>query len=277
MTLVWPWVAAGVAAAAAAAGTLGYAWLVEPERLTVTTVEVPIGGLDPALDGFRVVQLSDMHGRSAIGRRSLVEAVAAERPDLVAVTGDLVDARGPYDRPIEELRGLGAPAGVFFVPGNNESRAMTRSGAGNLIARLEKAGVTPLINRSTRVSRGAGWFWLAGVDDPTRPRRDDVRRALAGTDDGRPRLLLAHAPQVLRHLGGERVDYVLAGHTHGGQVCLPGYGPLVTRSPFGRRLASGTGWVGGVRVYVSRGIGTSLLPLRLACPPELVVHILRNS
>lgn len=265
--------AAGVAAAA----LFVRARFVEPEQLRVTRVEVPLAGLDPSLDGFRLVQLSDVHGKLRVGGRPLAEVVAAQAPDAVAITGDLVNAGGPYAPALAMLSQLKAPAGVFFVPGNNESKATGAGRTEGLLPKIEAAGVVPLVNRSVRVGRGQGWFWLAGVDDPTRRRRDNLPWALRGTDDGRPCVLLAHGPHVLQRVAGQRVDYLLTGHTHGGQVCLPWYGPLLTRSPFGRKLAGGPGFANGVRAYVSRGIGTSLLPLRLFCRPELVVHVLRRT
>lgn len=269
------WAAAGLTVAAAAA--LIVARFIEPERLKVSRVDVPLAGLDRAFDGFRLVQVSDVHGKVTIGGRALSEVVAAQKPDAVVVTGDLIDAAGPFDPALAMLARLRAPAGVYFVPGNNESRAVRAGGSEGLLPRVRATGAEPLVNRAIRVERGGGWLWLVGVDDPTRDRRDNLPWALRGTDDGRPRLLLAHAPHILRRLDGHRIDYLITGHTHGGQVCLPWYGALVTRSAFGRRAASGPAFVNGVRAYVSRGIGTSLLPLRLFCPPELVVHVLRRA
>ncbi len=270
-----PWVAAGLAAAAAA--LFVEARFIEPERLRFSRVDVPLAGLDRAFDGFRIVQLSDVHGKVTIGKAALSDAVAAQKPDAVVVTGDLIDAGGPFDPAFTMLSRLRAPAGVFFVPGNNESKAVRVGRTEGLLPRIQAAGAVPLVNRAVRIERGGGWFWLVGVDDPTWRRRDNLPWALRGTDDGRPRVLLAHAPHILRRLDGHRVDYLMTGHTHGGQVCVPWYGPLLTRSSFGRKVASGPAFVNGVRVYVSRGIGTSLLPLRFFCPPELVVHVLRRA
>ncbi|MHB0884594.1 MAG: metallophosphoesterase [Bacillota bacterium] len=269
------WVAAALAVAAAAAFI--EARFIEPERLRVSRVEIPLAGLDRAFDGFRIVQVSDVHGKVTVGRTALSEAVAAQMPDAIVVTGDLIDAGGPFEPAFAMLSRLRAPAGVFFVPGNNESKAVRVGRTEGLLPKILGAGAVPLINRAVRVERAGDWFWLVGVDDPTRGRRDNLPWAMRGTDDGRPRVLLAHAPHILRRLGGHRVDYLITGHTHGGQVCVPWYGPLLTRSSFGRKVASGPAFVDGVRAYVSRGIGTSLLPLRFLCPPELVVHVLRRA
>jgi hypothetical protein len=261
--------------AVAAFGSALYAHFIEAERLMVTRVDVPIAGLDRAFDGFRLVQVSDVHGKLRLGRKPLTELVAAQRPDLVAITGDLINAGGPYEPALAATGRMTAPYGVFFVPGNNETNAAAAGRTAGLVPWLTSFGVQSLVNRPAKVERCGAWFWLIGVDDPTRRRLDDLGRAVKGTEDGRPRILMAHSPDILTRTGRTRLDYVIVGHTHGGQVCLPWFGPLITRSPFGRRLASGPGWADGVRAYVSRGLGTSLLPIRLSCPPEIVVHVLR--
>ena len=256
---------------ASAAGLSGVAFAAAARPPAVVRVEISVANLPPAFEGFRIVQLSDIHVGPILRREFLADLVARTRalePDLVAITGDLVD--GTVDElreivaPLAELR---APHGVFFVTGNHEYY----SGADAWLAHLPTLGVRVLRNERVEIRRGQDAIDLAGIDDATAqdfgpPHGADLARALEGRDRRRPVILLAHQPRQVydaRRLG---VDVQLSGHTHGGQI-----------APFGlfvrlvQPVVAGLGRFGPTTLYVSRGAGTWGPPMRLANPAEITV------
>lgn len=224
--------------------------------------------------GVRVAFLTDLHLGPYMGRQQLEEWVAATEalePDLVVFGGDLVDQMyaGDLREVVELLPRLQSPLGVYAVLGNHD-RTKYRKLAPFEDA-LEAAGVRLLRNEGVLVRDD---LYLAGLDD-WRTGHPDAARALAGAPAGgagaepAARLFISHNPDAIPHLP-EGIDLLLAGHTHGGQVRLPLVGPLVTSSEYGRRFAEG--WVDApMPAFVSRGLGVSMLPFRLFCPPELVL------
>jgi predicted MPP superfamily phosphohydrolase len=221
-----------------------------------------------------VALLTDLHLGPYVraGRlRAWVAAANRAEPDLTLVGGDFVDRwyRGPLTELSDALAELRAPLGVWGVPGNHDYRVYPDLAP--LRAALDAGGVGLLVNEGARVRDDA---YLAGVDDD-KEGRPDAGRALAGWDGGGARLVLTHNPDVFPSLRGA-ADLALAGHTHGGQVCVPGFGAVLTSSRYGRRFVAG--WVlDDPPSFVSRGLGFSLLPLRVACPPELAVLELRPA
>ena len=235
----------------------------------VERVTVPVTGLGEGLSGMKVVQISDIHIGPTLDRRFMrrvVEQVNALKPDLVAVTGDLVD--GDVARLRDEvapLADLRAPLGVYYVTGNHE---YYHGGAawGAEVARL---GLTVLHNAHRVVERAGGRLTVAGVPDLEGGRmeaghacRPDV--ALAGAPEGVPRLLLAHQPRVALRAGGLGVDLQLSGHTHGGQLF-----PFMALVKLQQPVIQGLATVAGVRVYTHRGTGYWGPPLRLGPAPEI--------
>ena len=238
---------------------------------TVSRHRIPLSGLRAPL---RVVQLSDLHvGRVHRPRQALrwAQATMNEAPDLIVITGDFVDKPipdGDLKELAEALSRLHAPLGVFAVPGNHDYGSfaphLTR-----LTMSLEAAGVRFLINTNVSIRPDVV---LAGVDDLWLGK-PDVSRALEGVPDGPAVLLLAHHPDQLMNVP-VRVGLTLSGHTHGGQVVLPWMGALHTGSDYGQRFAQGLVFANGpgsARGFVSRGLGTTFLPLRFDCPAEVVV------
>lgn len=220
--------------------------------------------------GVRLAFLTDLHLGPYMGRKQLtewVEATSALEPDLVVLGGDLVDQMysGDLSEVVELLSQLTAPLGVHAVLGNHD-RTKYRNLA-PLEAALEAAGVVLLRNEGTLLRED---LYLAGIDD-WRTGHPDAERALrdAPATGRAARLFVSHNPDAIPHLP-EGIDLLLAGHTHGGQIRLPLIGPLVTSSEYGRRFAEG--WVDApMPAFVSRGLGVSMLPIRLFCPPELVL------
>lgn len=218
---------------------------------------------------LRLALLTDLHFGPYIREGSLdawVSATNAAKPDVVVITGDFVDAylQGPL-APLERSLGrLRSRLGTFGVWGNHDHTRFPQIGP--LADAVRGAGVRILDNEFTLVRRD---FALAGVDD-WRQGRPDLDRALGELPEGAARVLLSHNPDQLPEVPAGAVDLALCGHTHGGQINLPLIGAPVTSSRYGQRFREG--WVDApVPAYVSRGLGVSLLPIRLRCPPELAL------
>jgi len=248
--------------------------LTEPFRLTVEHHQIRLQRLPRELDGFRIVQLSDLHHSPFTSREQIERAIATAnslQPDIVALTGDYVSKEREYAAPCAELLGgLRARHGIFAVLGNHDHWTDAA-----LITDLFRAeGITVLINQGMRFEKNGAAFWLAGVDD-TMVGLEDLPLALAGASEQEFKLLLAHNPIILRKAARAGVDLVLSGHTHGGQVSLRS-----DRSASGRprrRLLKGLARQGETQIYVTRGLGTVVLPVRFGCPPEVSLLELRTA
>lgn len=224
--------------------------------------------------GLRVALLTDFHLGPNLGPGDLarwVQASNSVRPDLVCVVGDVVDQayRGDLSELKEMLPDLSAPLGVYAVPGNHDRTRYRRFDV--FREALREGRVTVLVNEAVAVRDD---LYLAGLDD-FRVGHPDLDATLAGSAGGSDysTVFLSHNPDIIPELPDESssgVDLLLAGHTHGGQIRLPGLGPLVTSSAYGARYASG--WVPApMPAFVSRGLGVTTLPFRFACPAEVVV------
>jgi predicted MPP superfamily phosphohydrolase len=232
----------------------------------------------PALDGLVVVHLSDFHAGFAPSfnlraTRKAVDLALAARPDLVLVTGDF--GGGPHGSAELQLqlRRLHAPLGVFGVFGNHDHGDSKAPFVQPTDPRLvEAAGVRLLTNETATVERGSAAVQIGGVDD-TDGGHDDLPAVLAQLDrrPGVLRLLLSHHAYVVKHTAPGDFHLTLAGDTHGGQICLPLPGRRILLSDLGAEFAEGAYDVGGRQLYVSRGVGTSMLPFRAFCRPEVVV------
>jgi predicted MPP superfamily phosphohydrolase len=269
------------------AGGMGYAFFVEPRWLGVSHREIPIRGLPAPLDGLRVLQLTDIHHGPWLSLEYVQQVVRTAndlQPDLVCLTGDYVHHSEAYIDPvIAELAGLRPRIATVAVLGNHdwwEDVARMRRA-------LDRAGI-PLLDNGRRVltperrlttDAGEG-LAICGVGDLWEDRQD-YTAALGGLPAAMPRLLLSHNPDVAEEpgllLSGLRVDLMLSGHTHGGQVRFPLLGPPVTNSRFGRKYAEGLVEGPVCRVFICRGIGVSGFPLRLGVPPEIAMLELKAT
>jgi len=266
------WRAAGVVGLALGGVAVGLRSALRPPRLRRESFA--IARWPRGLDGFRIVQISDVHIGPILGRdfaAAITERVNALDPDLVAVTGDLVDgsARLLADEvaPFSELR---ARHGVFFVTGNHDHY----SGASSWAEAVRGLGMRVLRNERVTIGSGDACFDLVGVDDHHAHHvgsgREDLARALSGRDPERPAVLLAHDPATFARARREAVDLQLSGHTHGGQMW-----------PFAHFVRLATPWVAGryregrAQLYVSRGTGFWGPPLRLGAPAEITEIVLR--
>ena len=230
--------------------------------------------LPHALDGFKIVQLSDLHHSPFTGTEQIERAIElANRlePDIVALTGDYISHDRTYAAACAEMVGrLRARHGVYAVLGNHDHWTDAA-----LITDLFRAeGIHVLINEGLRFEQDGGSFWLAGVDD-TMVGLEDLPLALAGSTESEMKLLLAHNPIILRRAARAGVDLVLSGHTHGGQVTWRAEKNVSGRPR--RRLLRGLGRRGQTQIYVTRGLGTVVLPIRYGCPPEVSLIELRTA
>lgn len=262
------WLIAGVLALA-----LGADAVIGGPRLRRVQVRIP--ELPPELDGYRIGHLSDIHCGPHVSEarvRRWVKRLNAQRLDLAAVTGDLI-AHGPshVDAVARALGELRARDGVFASMGNHDYFTDGET----LIRALRRHGIPVLRNAGVSIARGSARLYVAGADD-TWTERDDVPRALAERPHGAPAVLLAHDPDLFPEAAARGVDLTLSGHTHGGQLGVPGLprfslARVVTRWTAGL-FRSGRSWL-----YVSRGAGTTGPPARLGAPAELTVLTLRRA
>ncbi len=248
--------------------------LSEPYLLTIEHHPIYLPRLPHAFEGFRIVHLSDFHHSPFTSKQQIERAVETAnrlQPDIIALTGDYISHDRQFAAPCAELLGrLQARHGVFAVLGNHDHWTDAA-----LITDLFRAeGITVLVNQGMRFVLRDEAIWLAGVDD-TMVGLEDLPLALAGARESEMKLLLAHNPIILRRAARAGIDLVLSGHTHGGQVTL--------RSERGasgkprRRLLRGLGRQGETQIYVTRGLGTVVLPIRYGCPPEVSLLELRCS
>jgi predicted MPP superfamily phosphohydrolase len=235
--------------------------------LTLSEVDVALPGLPRAIDGLRVLLLTDVHAGPFVSPETLAETfrrLLATRPDLVLLGGDLATS-GIDD--IRRFRAafalLRAPLGTYAVLGNHEY--YTEDPA-LLPAALASAGIRLLVNDWAAVGEPGARFGLAGVDDLLMGR-PDLDRALDGAP--RPVVLLSHNPDLLFDAARRDVALMLSGHTHAGQIRVPGTPVMVRQSRY--RLDEGRFRAGATELVVSRGLGAVGLPLRAACPPEAVL------
>lgn len=245
----------------------------------VRETEIFFEDLPAAFDGYRILQVTDVHAGWNMGedRMSRIADLAMQiGAELVAVTGDLIDWSlrdvPPYVRAFARVR---APDGVVCVLGNHDYYA----GVAEVMEGIRRAGHGLLRNEHRVIARGAARLVLAGIDDPRRygrpfgardPQAADVRAALRGAPDGF-RIALAHRPDAFVGASDAGVSLTLAGHTHGGQLALPGWSLARLATPFDRGHFSR----GGRRLYVCPGLGVVGLPVRIGVPPELALIRLR--
>lgn len=225
------------------------------------------------LRGMRIVIIADLHGGSAFVDvskiRRVVDLANGSRPDLILLAGDYVShgSSGGLGMPVNaimrELRRLGAPLGVFAVSGNHDNW-VDRVG---IASALEGARIRVVDNKSVPIEGKHGRFYLVGIGD-TASGFDDRARAFAGVGAEDSAICLTHSPDAFPGLP-ESCRLTVAGHTHGGQVNLPIVGRLIVPSKFGQRYAAGLIHERGKWLFVSTGIGTSILPVRFGVPPEV--------
>jgi predicted MPP superfamily phosphohydrolase len=254
----------------------GYGVTIRRWWFVVKRVDVTVRDLPPELDGYTIAHLSDLH----IGAltplwwaKRWARAANAAKPDMVVITGDMVTSGVAFHEDIAELVSeLHAPAGVFVSMGNHDY-----FGEGEPLISLlrEKGRATVLRNEGQVIERNGGKMYLAAIDD-TWTRRADMDRALEGRPDGMRSILLAHDPDKFPHAREHKVDVVLSGHTHGGQIAVPFFARYVNASKLAHRYHVGVYTDGDSTLYVHPGLGTTGPPIRLGVAPAVALVTLRR-
>ena len=278
-----------LAAGVFAAGGVGvYAAGIERHWIETTRRDVFLPGLPQAFDGFRIVQLTDIHFDEYTEPFLLRQAVAQinrMNPDAVLLTGDFITF-GFWPRryfPVharqcgEILSHLNCTR-RYAVLGNHDMLVGKRK----IIDALTPTGITVLDNAYLPIEQAGSRIWIAGLEDPVMGK-PDLDAAIPGSIRNLPQepvILMCHAPDYIDELisqpAGQAVSFMLSGHTHGGQVRLPLIGPIVLPE-LGRRYVEGWFRVGEMQLYVNRGLGSMGLPIRFNCPPEIALFTLRSA
>ena len=251
-----------------------------------TVTRVTIKDLPKTFDGYRIVQISDLHNNVyGLNQSYLLAKIREARPDVIVITGDLIDRNtANVDNAMLLINGAVKIAPVLYVTGNHEA------GLGkpyvDLMLRMNKAGVTCLDNSAVSAVSEEDVITFAGVRDPAFDwsREDakivdeEIKSALSDTGGKQVTILLSHRPELIKTYSENGIDLVLSGHAHGGQVRLPFIGPLYSPSQgLFPKYTSGLYKEGDTQMYVSRGIGNGLAPLRFNDGPELAVIVLMKE
>lgn len=244
----------------------------EANSLSLEHVEIYLDRLPPKLDGFKIIQLSDTHHSPLTGLDHIKRAVKVAnrlKPDMFLLTGDYVSHEREYIAPVAgELAKLKAKYGIHACLGNHDHWTDAE-----LVTHLFRGeGINVLINEGFRFETKRGSFWLCGVDDYM-VGKTDVPAALKGSFPDEMKLLLAHNPIIFREAARVGVDLTLSGHTHGGQIKLRDEEKRIL--PRRRKLKAGLHRRRDSQIYITRGIGTVVVPMRYQCPPEISLLELR--
>ena len=258
-----------------------WGFLIEPGRLLIHEQTIHIDNWPQQLDGLRIAVLSDIHVDDWFitqkKLRTIVERTNQLQPELIVILGDYMGGDGWVQSRVQPevfgavLKDLRAPLGVYSVLGNHDwwfNGANVRRG-------LEQNGIRVLENQSAKLDARGTSLWLVGLADLwTRPQR--IADAVAGVPEGQPLIALTHNPDVFPNVP-QRVQLVLAGHTHGGQVRFPIIGPVVESSEHGDRWVRGYVYADNHHLFVTTGIGTSIIPVRFGVTPEIVLLTLKSG
>jgi len=239
----------------------------------VREIRLTYDNLPESFCGFRVLHLTDLHADGLVGLADVISTrLRGLEVDLCVLTGDYrFEVRGPCDGiypPMERiLNSVKARLGIVGVLGNHD--------VFEEVPALERLGVKMLINEALELRRGHESAWVIGVDDPHYYGCDDLSAALRDVPSAAFKILLVHTPEIIKEAEAYGVDLYLCGHTHGGQVCLPLIGPLIIHANCARTYARGAWKYKQLQGYTSPGVGTSGVPVRFFCPPEVGLVELR--
>ena len=241
-------------------------------RVTVRTNDVPSPLVPAPFEGFTILHLSDLHcDMSEAAMARLAELLPTLAYDLCVLTGDYRgETFGPFEPTIAGMREICArlKGDVYGVLGNHDTILM--------VPALEAMGVRMLLNEAVALERSGQRVHIAGIDDAHFYRVDNIEKAAAGIPPGEFSVLLSHTPEIFRQAAHADFDLLLAGHTHGGQICLPGGTAITLDSVLPRRMGAGS-WVHNEMAgYTSVGAGSSVVPVRFNCAPEVTLHRLRR-
>lgn len=237
-------------------------------RIELRHNHIRLAGLPERFDNFTLLQLSDLHIDMAEDfPHVLVEAVREVDYDLCVLTGDFRgETYGPYEAALQGMQRLRTQleGDVYAVLGNHDTICM--------VPALEAMGIRMLLNEHVQLQRGDQSVYLAGIDDPHYYRADNIEKAGDAIPEGAASILLTHSPEIYQHAAHAGFDLMLCGHTHGGQVCLPGGVPVMCNAACPRAFCAGAWTHHDLQGYTSAGSGACVVDLRLNCPPEITLH-----
>jgi uncharacterized protein len=233
--------------------------------------DIRFKSLPSRFDGFTMLHISDLHVEMNQGAiQSLAELLPGMDYDVCVLTGDYRAATfGSFDAALEGLAQVRArlKGAVYGVLGNHDTIRM--------VPRLEEMGIRMLLNECVPISRDDQCIYLAGIDDAHYYRVDNIEKVASEISHGGFSILLSHTPEIYRQAAHAGFNLLLSGHTHGGQICLPGSIPIILDSVLPRHMGSGSWNYHDMIGYTSVGVGSSIVPVRINCLPEITVHHLR--
>jgi len=229
--------------------------------------------LPPAFDGFTILHISDMHVDMSQGAmHRLIELLHEIDYDICVLTGDYRGKTfGPFEDTLEGMANVRAHLKdpVYGVLGNHDTIRM--------VPGLEEMGILMLLNESVSIERGNERIHVVGIDDAHYYRVDNIEKAASGIDHNEFSILLSHTPEIYRQAAHADFNLLLGGHTHGGQICLPGKIPITLDSVLPRHMGSGTWQYHNMIGYTSAGVGSSIVSVRFNCLPEITLHTLHKT
>jgi uncharacterized protein len=267
-----PWSHAAIQACLRLTGLYGRARR-NVSRIQINTNEVRSARIPAGFDGFSILHLSDLHvDSSGNAMAALHTLLPTLEYDICVLTGDYRGrTSGPYEAAVDGMAAMCKliDKPLYGVLGNHDTVAM--------LPALEEIGIRMLLNESIELTRGSERIHLAGIDDAHFYRADDIERAATGIPASEFSILLSHTPEVYQQAARAKFDLMLSGHTHGGQICLPGRIAITLGSVLPRRFGAGAWKHNDMSGYTSVGAGCSIVAARLNCPPEITIHHLRSS
>lgn len=236
--------------------------------------EVRIKNLPDAFDGYRILHLSDLHLDIDTNlKHAIAKVIEPVEYDLALVTGDYrASTGGSYQLAIDETVAFmqNLPEPVYAILGNHDFIEFVKP--------LEEyAGLTFLVNESLPIEKDGDVIWLSGVDDPNMYQLDNLKKAYANVPEDAVKILMSHSPETWKEAADLGVDFMMAGHTHGGQICLPGGIPIILHAKCPRTFVNGPWKHKNMQAYTSPGTGGCGVPVRFNCPPEITIHTLRKA
>jgi predicted MPP superfamily phosphohydrolase len=237
--------------------------------------EFALRGLPAAFDGLRILHLSDIHADGIAGEaEELCRLLATIQADICFITGDYrFETHSSHRETIrimeKILAAIDVPMGNWGILGNHDYIES--------VAPLETAGLSMLLNEAVILERDGARIWLAGVDDDHLYHCADLGKALLKVPPEDTVILLSHTPELYKKAALDKVDLFLCGHTHGGQICLPGGIPVMTNASCANRFCGGRWKYLNMHGYTSFGTGSSGVPVRFNCPPDVTIHTLRRK
>ena len=241
------------------------------ENVQIRHNDIQLPRLPSSFDGLRLLHISDLHADISGGAmQRLMELLPSLSYDLCVLTGDYRGKTfGPFDATIAGMARVCAhiDGPIYGVLGNHDSIRM--------VPALEEMGIRMLLNEAEALERGDQHIHLVGIDDAHYYRADNIEKAASHLSAHDFSILLSHTPEIYRQAAHADFDLLLSGHTHGGQICLPGAIPITLDSVLPRRMGSGAWKYRDMVGYTSVGVGSSILAARVNCPPEITLHRLR--